>query len=137
MAVITPQAGSITRTYLCAADLSASQGFLVSYIKDTPNTVRLADDDNARRQMLAGVVVDGGTGANTPVSVCVSGVCRVSGGNAGIEFGDMITSDAAGQGTTGNADATRVVGQALEDGGDGEFFLVNIQVAALGAAMGE
>lgn len=137
MAVNTPQAGSTTQTFLCAADLSSSQGFLVSIVPGTPNTVQLATDGAAVRKYLAGVVVDGGTGANTPVSVCIKGVCRVSSGNANVEYGDMITSDAAGQGTTGNADGTVVVGQALEDGADNDLFLCNIQIAALGAAMAD
>lgn len=137
MAVNTPQAGAITKTFLCAADLSSSQGYLVAIVPGTPNTVQLADDNNLRRKYLAGVVVDGGTGADTPVSVCVSGVARVSSGNANVEYGDMITSDAAGQGTSGNADTTRVVGQALEDGADNDLFLCNIQIAALGAAMAD
>jgi len=137
MAVNTPQAGSTVRTFLCAADLSSSQGYLVSIVPGTPNTVQLGTAGAAVQKYLAGIVVDGGTGANTPVSVCVSGVCRASSGDANVEYGDFITSDAAGQGTTSNGDQARVVGQALEDGADGELFLINVQIAALGNAMAD
>jgi hypothetical protein len=138
MAVNTPQGGAITRTFLAVADLSAKQGYLVSIVPGTENTVILATDNNdgaGGRQFLAGIVVDGGTGANTPVSVCIGGVCRANAG-AVIAYGDFVTSAADGQATNGSADGTAVIGQALEDSVVNELFLVNVQTAALGRNMG-
>ena len=142
MAVNTPQNGSVVVTFLCEADVSSDQGKIVRIVKDTANTVALcvgpdSGGTQANVKYMIGVIVDGGTGANTPISVCIAGVCRVQAG-AALEFGDSITSDADGQGITSNGDQARVVGQALEDGAaDGDLFLCRIGVTSIGNAMAD
>lgn len=137
MAVNTPQNGSIVVTFLCAADMSSNEGKIVSIVKDTANTVELCTAAAGKIKYMIGVIVDGGTGANTPISVCIAGVCRVQAG-AALEFGDYITSDGDAQGITSNGDQARVIGQALEDGAaDGDLFLCRIGVTALGNAMAD
>jgi hypothetical protein len=142
MAVNTPQNGSIVVTFLCAADMSSNQGKIVRIVKDTANTVALcvgpdSGDTAANVKYMIGVIVDGGTGANTPISVCIAGVARVQAG-AALEFGDYISCDADSQGVTANGDQARYIGQALEDGAaDGDLFLCRIGVGALGNAMAD
>ena len=125
MAVNTAQAGSTVRTFLCAADLSEKQGYIVSYLNPTDNTVELTTDADGIK-MMAGVVVDGGTGANTPVSVCIAGVCRVFMVEAA-EPGDGVRPQGAAKGSANNAADAAKIGRLLETSAANSLSLMHVQ----------
>lgn len=131
MAVNTPQAGSITRSFLCAADVSTLGGYIVSLDEATANTVALGTP--ALREEQVGVIVDGGTGANTPVSVCIRGVARVVAAEA-IDIGQGVFTDAAGKAIGESGDGSHLIGRTLEAAAaDGDMIMIDVGYFVPGA----
>jgi Uncharacterized conserved protein (DUF2190) len=111
--------GTLQKTFYAGAAVAANR-IVKPGADDTKVVVGAAATDK-----LVGISDNIGGAINEPIDVILDGIALVKLGGT-VAFGDLITSDATGQGVATTTAANRYIGHAMEGGVSGDLIGVRI-----------
>lgn len=111
--------GTLQKTFYAGATVAANR--IVKPGADNTKVVVGA----AATDKLIGVSDSLGGATGEPIDVILDGIALVKAGGS-IAMGDLVTSDASGQGVATTTAANRYIGVAMEDAASGDLFGVRI-----------